>query len=189
MDEKHKKKLLRDIIFLGMSVVIALLIAWTGAAHSIVERMGNWGLVGVFLAGMTFSSAFTSAPAIVILFGLAQDYHPLWLFVFIAAAGAMCSDLLIFRFLRDGLDEDIQYFISHSSGFARLRVLVRSRLFYWMASIMAALVIASPLPDEFGLALFGFLRMNKRFFLPISFAMNSLGIMVVGLAAQITHVQ
>jgi hypothetical protein len=41
---------------------------------------------------------------------------------------------------------------------------------------LGALIIASPLPDEFGLALMGISRMRALVLMPISFVMNALGI-------------
>src|SRR3989338_5821034 len=185
MDAKHKRKLLKDLFFLSVSVFFAIVLVWSGVIHEFARHTDGWGFLGVFIAGMGFSSAFTTAPAIVILFELAEDFSPIWLFVIISALGAMTTDLIIFRFLRDGLDEDITYLVEHSTNLARFRATFHSRLFYWFGTLVAALVIASPLPDELGLALFGLLRLDKKKFIPVSLFMNSIGIFIIALAARI----
>jgi len=180
----HKRKLIKDLTLFSLSIFAAVILAWSGVVHQLAQMAGEWGFLGIFLAGMAFSSAFTTAPSIVVLFELAQDYSPIGLFVVVAAMGAMVSDLFIFRFLRDGLDEDMRYLIEHATKLARFRALIHSRLFYWFGTLFAALIIASPLPDELGLAMFGFLKVDKKKFLPISFAMNSMGILIIALAAR-----
>lgn len=184
MDERHKNKLFKDVFWLSLSLFVAVFLAWSGIIEDAVHWAGKWGIVGIFLAGMGFSSAFTTAPSIVILFNLAQEYDNILPFVVVAALGAMCGDWFIFKFLRDGLDEDIQYLVEHASSLKRLKVIFRSRLFYWFGAFFAALIIASPLPDEFGLALFGLIHLDKRKFMPVSFIMNFLGIFGIALAAK-----
>jgi hypothetical protein len=60
----------------------------------------------------------------------------------------------------------------------------RFRWFSWAMLVAGAIIIASPLPDELGVALMGIGEIRPRVFLPLSFAMNTLGIVIVGLAAQ-----
>lgn len=175
----------RDFALLAFSLIVAILLVMSGATNRISDSLGAWGLVGAFLAGVGFSSAFFAAPATVVIFGLAQNHISFWLMAVVAALGAMVGDLLIFRFLRDGLAEDFRYLIERANDNERLRHVFRSRLFYRIGSLIAALAIASPLPDEFGLAIFGLLHFNTARFLPISFVLNFLGILIILLLAQI----
>jgi hypothetical protein len=46
----------------------------------------------------------------------------------------------------------------------------------WISPILGALIIASPLPDEFGLALLGLSRTRISILIPVSFIMNFLGV-------------
>ena len=57
--------------------------------------------------------------------------------------------------------------------------------FYWLSSFLAAAIIASPLPDELGLMILGFIHFNTKKFLPIAFVLNFLGILAITLFAQI----
>jgi hypothetical protein len=50
--------------------------------------------------------------------------------------------------------------------------------------VVGAVIIASPLPDELGLALLGFSRIDRRYFFAISYTMNFIGIVLIGLAAR-----
>lgn len=60
----------------------------------------------------------------------------------------------------------------------------RLRIFRWSIAFLGALVIASPLPDELGLMMLGFSKIKTSFFVPISFLLNFLGILVIGLIAK-----
>jgi hypothetical protein len=46
----------------------------------------------------------------------------------------------------------------------------------WLSPIVGALIIASPLPDEFALTLMGLSKVRLAVLIPISFIMNMLGI-------------
>ncbi|OGG78335.1 hypothetical protein A3A36_01445 [Candidatus Kaiserbacteria bacterium RIFCSPLOWO2_01_FULL_52_12b] len=60
----------------------------------------------------------------------------------------------------------------------------RPRLFKWLIPFVGALIIASPLPDEAGLAMMGLSKMKTSVFIPISFALNFLGILAIGIFAK-----
>ena len=45
--------------------------------------------------------------------------------------------------------------------------------------VIAAIIIASPLPDEIGAAIFGALKVKTKYFLVISYTLNFLGILTV----------
>lgn len=182
----RRMKLERDLALLALSVAFAAVLVVSGAAEGISDILGAQGFFGAFVAGIGFSFAFFAAPATVIIYELAQDHLSIWSVAILGALGAMTGDWILFRFLRNGLAEDFRYLLEQGSGHQRLRVLFRSRLFFWLGSFVAALVIASPLPDEIGLAMFGFLRYNTARFLPISFALNFLGVLIVVLAAQLS---
>ena len=97
--------------------------------------------------------------------------------------GALCGDLIIFQFMRDKFGEDIMRLI-RNSGNGRLQSIVRLKFFRWLTFSLGALVIASPLPDELGLAMMGFSKTKTSILIPISFVFNSLGILVIGLVAK-----
>ena len=49
--------------------------------------------------------------------------------------------------------------------------------------MLGALIIASPLPDELGLAMMGVARIKLRVLIPISLVLNFAGIVLIGLIA------
>lgn len=169
-------------ISLIASILFAFLIVQSGIVQSITASTAGLTQVGSFIAGLFFTSILTTAPAIVLLGEFAQD-APIISVAFIGALGAVCGDYLLFWLVRDGVSRDVEYLVSHS-GARRIKALFRTRLFHRLLPLLGALIIASPLPDELGLALLGVSRIRRERFLLISFIMNFVGIMVIGIVAR-----
>jgi hypothetical protein len=94
----------------------------------------------------------------------------------------MLGDLLLFLFIRDVFAEDMEGVFS----FRKLsRHIARSQFAFLkvVTPIIGALIIASPLPDEIGLALLGISRTRTIVLLPIAFIMNFLGILALASVA------
>jgi hypothetical protein len=170
----------RDLAFLLLSIVVAIVVAESGVMELLRGVPERWTLFAAFVSGIGFASAFFAAPATVAIFHFAKTV-PFWHVAVVAAWGAMVGDSMIFRFLKDGLVDDFRFFLEEEGTKRRLAALFRSKIFHWISAFVAALIIASPLPDEIGLALFGVLRFDLKRFLPISFALNFLGIFIIAL--------
>lgn len=181
-NKKNPSKLFRDFSIIAASVAVSLFLLSTGAIEEVLTSTAEFKYLGIFVAGLFFTSVFTTAPAIVILgeFALAS---PLWLVAALGALGALIGDLVIFRFVRNDLAGDFTQILSRTARH-HLHVLSELRLFRWLIPFIGALIIASPLPDELGLALLGFSKVPLRFFVPVSLAFNALGIVLIGLVAR-----
>jgi hypothetical protein len=135
-----------------------------------------------FMAGLFFTSAFTTIPAIAILGEIARDGNVITV-AFFGAMGAVVGDFVIFTFVRDRLAEDLLHMLSAKRQ-ERLKHLVERRLFRWITPLLAGAIIASPLPDELAIAVLGSSRLRTALFLPFSFVANFIGILIIGLIAQ-----
>ena len=93
------------------------------------------------------------------------------------------GDLIIFLFIRNRLAEDFGYLIQKTSS-GRLIAIFKLRIFRWLVPLLGALVVASPLPDELGLAMMGLSKMKTSLFIPVSFVLNATGILIIGLIAK-----
>lgn len=172
----------RNLFLFLVSLYIAIELYVTGAIESWILSSMPHVIPGSFLAGMGFTSLFTLAPASVVLMEIANVYSPLPV-ALIGAAGAVLGDLLIFMFVRDSLSDGAMMLLDAPLR-QRLRVLRHHPLLHWILPLTGAIIIASPLPDELGLALMGFSKMDARVFIPISYAMNLLGILGITMLAQ-----
>jgi hypothetical protein len=180
--KKARLHLLHDLYIILLSIVFAIFLAKTGIAEVFITSLDSLSWLGVFIAGTFFTSVFTTAPAMVVL-GTFAHTTPLPLLVVIGGIGATIGDYIIFHFVKDRMGADLTYLLSAAKG-KRLKVIFETHLFKFFVPLLGALIIASPLPDEMGIAMLGLSRMNDRIFLPISFLSNALGILIIALVAQ-----
>ena len=187
----------RNLIFLIVSFVIAYYILKFKPIASFMDGMMNelsyFGYVAAFVLGMLFTYALTATPAAAVLYNLGQNLNPL-LIAFVGAFGSLISDYLIFRFVRDRLINEIKSLSKEiekltkpasSLDFTReIRIILwkkisRSRTWKIIIPIIAGFIIASPLPDEIGVAIFGAVKFEPKKFLVISYFLNFIGILAI----------
>jgi hypothetical protein len=162
---------------LVLSVVIAVLLAHLGVFAHLLTYTQGFNLVGAFIAGIFFTSMFT-APAAAVAFveiGTSANLVPVAL---VGAIGAVFGDMLLFLFIRDNLAADLRE-ILNSASYRKLIAYFHGGFFRWVAPILGAIIIASPLPDELALGLMGMSRMRSGLMVPVTFLMNFLGILLI----------
>lgn len=184
--KKHKhvaNGFFRDLGIIALSVVVAIILVRTDAIVGILTRTQELEFIGSFIAGMFFTSIFTTAPAIVTLGEIAQEYS-LFLTAVVGAAGAVVGDLIIFSFVKDRFSDHLMELIKTQGMGRRLLKIFRRRSSRWITFLIGGLIIASPLPDELGVSLLGFSKMKMKGFIVVSFIFNAIGIFLIGLAAR-----
>ena len=175
--------ILRDVAIIFLSILIAIILAKTDILIRILVSARELELLGSFVAGMFFTSVFTTAPSTVTLGELARN-NSVFLVALFGGLGAMADDWIIFRFVRDSLSEHIPKLIRLPAGGRRLRLIFKTKLFRWLAFLVGGLIIASPLPDEIGIALWSFSRLGGWRMAATSFVFNTVGILFIGLVAK-----
>lgn len=178
----HQNNLVRDLGVLALSIFVAIALAETGALESLVTSTQEVRFIGSFIAGILFVSVFTAAPATVALGEIAQSNSAVMVAI-IGGLGALVGDLIIFRFVRDRVSEDFSYLVKISKS-ERLVSVFKLKLFRWVVPFAGALIVASPLPDEIGVAMMGLSKIKTSMFIPLSFSLNAVGILIIGLIAQ-----
>ncbi|MDO8620490.1 MAG: hypothetical protein Q7R64_04040 [bacterium] len=178
-----RKNLKEDLMSVGVSVLIAWFLISSGALSDFLASTDTGMVFESFVVGIFFTSAFTLAPAVIFLAELSQNISP-WTVALFGALGAMCGDLILFLFIRDRLADDIKALFPKRA----VRHFLNSfhlGFWKWLAPLLGALIIASPLPDEFGLSLLGLSRTRLAVLLPVAFVMNFLGILLVAGVASV----
>ena len=184
MNNNHKNNLLiKDLVIILLSIFIAVILVKTHVLTNILLSTKELELLGSFIAGMFFTSAFTTAPAIVTLGEIAKVNSVIQT-ALLGAMGAVLGDLIIFRFVRDKLSEDLMELTSHNNSAKRIKAILKIKFFRWITFLIGGLIIASPLPDELGIGLLGFSKMRAWRFVPFSFTFNFIGILLIGLIAK-----
>ena len=179
---KERRHFIHDLGVLAISIVVAVLLAKSGAISSLLDHTVGWEILGAFIAGFFFTSMFTTPPALVAL-GQISAANSLWLTALVGACGAMLGDFILFKFFRDEVAQDLQYLakVTHASRVAHIFHL---KLFRWVMPFVGAIIISSPLPDELGLAMLGLSHISTKKFFPIVFVFNFIGIIIIGLVAR-----
>lgn len=177
-----QNNLMRDLGIIALSIILAVTLAKTGALQDLLASTQEWQFLGSFLSGIFFVSTFTVAPSAVVLVEIAKA-SSVWEVALFGGIGALVGDLLIFRFVKDSLAEDINWLMKKTKQ-ERLFSIFRSKFFQWLTPFIGALIVASPLPDEIGLVMMGLSKMKISVFIPVSFILNFLGILAIGLIAK-----
>jgi len=173
-----------NILTLAMSIFLAYLVFKSGILELVLTQTTEVELIGAFVAGIFFTSLISSAPAIIALGTIATATHePLWMIAVIGGAGALIGDLILFSFLKTHISDEIYRFSRHPSN-KRLSKIMHLRSIRWLLGFVGAIIIASPLPDELGLALMGVGKMRLWLLSLLSFVFNSIGIYVIGIVAR-----
>lgn len=137
-----------------------------------------------FIGGLLYSYSITAPISLLFLNLLDGNLIALAL---LAASGSLIADYVIFRFLKDKLIFEFEVFMRDEIRFdigSYLRkvynVLQRSKVGkFIIVPTIASIVIASPLPDEVGIAMLASFKLDDRVFVIISLILNFLGIVAV----------
>lgn len=164
------------LIFTG--VLIALTLSRIEAFHAFLLNLGNYGYIGAFLAGILFVSTFTAATGVLILLIFTETLSPIEIGV-IAGLGAVVGDFIIFRFVKDNLQNELEDIYNHVDSKHHFIKILHSKYFSWTLPVVGAIIIASPFPDELGVSLMGISKMKIYEFLLVSFILNTTGIFLI----------
>lgn len=179
--------IVHDLAVVLLSILVAVLLVQAHVIDTFLASNQEIGRLGAFIAGIFFTSIFTTAPAIVTLGEIAVRQGvvetALW-----AALGSVVGDMLIFRFVRYRLQDHLGQILAHGRSSKRFTKLLKLRFFRYLTFFAGALIIASPLPDELGVSMLGLSNMREIYFVPLSFTLNFLGIFAIGLIAVSTSV-
>ncbi len=178
------------LLLLVCSFVLAYFLYHVGALDWLGQHLNGHGYVSVFLGGLLFSFGFTTAFGIAIFIEMAPHVNPVYA-ALIGGLGALLSDLCIFNLLRFATFHDEVHRLKSMRLFLWLRSMlhhesVSERMRKYLLWSFAGLVIASPLPDEFGVTLLSSVtELKERQFAVICFAFNMLGIFIILLLGEV----
>lgn len=165
----------KNLAFLVLSLIFAFWLSGNDGFHNFLSGLDGLGYFGAFVGGFLFVSTFTVATAGLVLLILAREMNPVALVLF-AGTGALIADLLMFRFVKDGIEREVEALYEHF-GSRHLAHILHSPHFRWVMPVIGALLIASPLPDEIGVSLMGISKMKTSHFALFSLVLNVVGIL------------
>ncbi len=168
-------------------MILAFWFARSGGVLFVISFFESVPWLAAFLAGVGFSSIFTTAPAMIALGSLGAAYGP-WYVAVYGGVGALLGDLVILKVMKVTASAAAQPVarIVPSPRFLQLKRLRHTlshgplKVVLWL---IGGTIIASPLPDELGLAVLGLSKVSLRFLIPISYTFNTIGIALIGFIA------
>jgi len=175
--------LLQDIAIIILSIILAVILVKTDALIKILTSAKELELLGSFIAGIFFTSIFTTAPAIVTLGEIAQT-NSIISTALLGAMGAVIGDLIIFQFIRSRFSHHLPELSAYRSIKQKVKFMAKLKFFRWLTFLVGGLIIASPLPDELGISILGFSKMKVSWFIAISLVFNFIGILLIGVVAR-----
>ena len=142
------------------------------------DALLSLGYFGTFITGIFYAYGFTAAPATAIFLILAKEQNIL-IAGLIGGLGALLSDLLIFKFIRHSFSDEIEK-LRNEKLFMAINWTIPKQVKSFFFPVLAAFIIASPLPDEMGVPLMAAsTRISARAFSAISFSLNTFGIFMI----------
>lgn len=181
--KRNTSEFARNLIAIGASLIVTIVLEKGGAFNFLVSSNPDSNLLSAFVAGLFFTSFLTTAPAIIALGHIANASSSIFSVALVGAVGAVIGDLIIFSIVKNKISTNVEDIIRHSK-YKRFLKLMKNKVFRFVTPVIGALIIASPLPDELGLSMLGFSKISINTFVPISYVMNALGIVIIGLVAQ-----
>ncbi len=183
LKQQREMHILHDVALIILSIVFALFLVRSGLLTDLLSSAAGAGIWGPIVAGMFFTTIFTTAPAIAAL-GTVSLSHGIFYTALFGAMGSMLGDLFLFKFIHKRFAVHINEMLSHGRVWRRFHLLFKRRFFRWITIFIGGAILASPLPDEPAIALLGLSRVPTAYFALLSFVSNFIGILLIGLAAR-----
>jgi len=170
---KYKK-----LMLLALSFVIAYFLFSGRDIFLFRYLLTSFDYAVTFIVGVFFAYGLTAAPATAILLILAKEQN-IFLATLVGGLGALVGDLLIFNFIRFSLMDEIEL-ISKEKIFFDIGQRLPTFFKRYLVPVLSGFIIASPLPDEIGVALLATsTNISQKLFFLISFTLNALGIFFI----------
>jgi hypothetical protein len=167
-------------LILFILVIISSIWLWSsGTIEKFVLSMGEYGYLGAFIGGFFYSYGVTSPLAVVLFAAFSKDLN-ITVAAVLGGFGAMTSDYIIFKSVEETLKKPIQLTSHYKIKIPK----IKSKLFYILSPLVAAIIIGSPLPDELAAVILGMEKLDDKAFVLLSFSFNLLGLLVIMLIAR-----
>jgi hypothetical protein len=158
-------------------IVAFVMVLDTAIVRSFLDNILALQYIGIFLSGVLFVSFFTAAPAVVLLVEFGSSYNPI-VVALIGGFGAMIGDWLILRTVEDKIGKELVP-VAKKLKLMQFINLLHKKSFAGITQTIGAIIVASPLPDEAGLALLGLSHISTKKLLFITYLLNTVGILLI----------
>lgn len=167
--------------FLVLSILLAYYVFSRPEISALLSGLDKGSYLGIFIAGIFFAFGF-SAPFATGFLIVAQPEN-LFFAAILGGFGALVSDMFIFKSIKFSFMDEFGKIKKtklankiREIAFKKKHILIKHYFLY----VLAGILIATPLPDEFGVSMLaGLTTINEKKLAIISFLLNSLGIFLI----------
>lgn len=175
---KKAHQVIAHALVLAISIGVTIVLVENQYAHRGLEFITGFGLVfAVFISGMLFTSIFTTPVAIASFLILGAENNPL-IVATIGAFGSVVGDAFLLKIIKQDILSDLEVFTKPFTT-PKLKHIFQSKLMFFPITMLAAIILASPLPDELAIVMFGVVKLKTHYFYLLSFVFNFLGILAI----------
>lgn len=176
-----KKKFLgikypKFLLFL-VTIVLALFLLQGQELSFIEKSLDSLGPFAGFFAGFFFAYCFSTAPATACFFILAKRHNIFFLSI-TGGLGALVGDLVIFYFIKSTFSDEIEL-LAKEKAVVWINKKIPKAIRYYVLPVIGGFVIASPLPDEIGIAMLASSKLSPRVFSVLSLLLSTVGIFAI----------
>jgi len=156
-----------------IAIIAAYLTFSNPLIRGFISNLGGLSYFGAFIAGIFYTFGFTSPFSA----GFFIDLNPssIWVMGILGGLGALIGDMLIFKFVKESFKEEFERLKKE-----KIIRAISGKLDSFILYPIAAILIASPLPDEAGLTILaGLTKIKASAIAIISMIMNTIGILIL----------
>jgi len=165
------------IVLITIIILLTLESYLTGSLQKFFDALGNYGYVGSFVAGFLYTYGVTTPFAVATFFILAEDLN-IWLLTLAGTLGGLIGEYFIYDFAKKEAGKSVRIYKNKKIKLPE----IKSKFLLAITPLLAGIVIATPIPDEFLALLFGVEKYKLRNFLILTFIFKFLGtLLIVGL--------
>jgi len=158
----------KTILFI-IVIILTLELYLTGYLEYFLGSLGNYGYLGGLISGFLYTFGVSTPFAVASFFILAQSLN-MWLLIILGSLGGLLSEYIMYNFVKCETVEICKK--------RKIKLKVSSN-FKKLSYLMAGLIIATPIPDEFVAVLFGIENFRLRDFLILTFVSKFIGIFFI----------
>ncbi len=172
IDYKYK-----GLTLILISILLTIFLSKYNFLNQTIFNISRIPILGSFIAGILYVSASTAPFGVFLILGLSKSLPAIEIAIF-AGLGGVVADFILFRFFKGDIIKEIAPAYNRLGG-QNLTKLMRHKLLRWSLPIIGAIIIASPFPDEIGVALMGLSKIKNYQFVLLSLFLDITGVFLL----------
>jgi len=170
------------IAILIVIIVLSYIFFSDEAIKSIIYNFSNsLGYLGAFIGGVLLAFGFTTPISIGLL--LTLNIKNILIASVIGSIGSMIANYIIFKTIKNSFYGEFKE-LAKTKLFKEIHKesnhFISKKITFYLMYIFSGIIIASPLPDEFGITMLaGLTHIKMHYFLILSFILHFIGILII----------